>query len=302
MIDTQYNTQKTDYLIKGFTAGFRIGYTGPRERQDKAPNLKLRVGSKVELWNKVMKEVKLERYAGLFNDVPYHNYIQSPIRLVPKDNGKQTRLIFHLSYDFKESGNKSLNYHTPDEVCMVKYNDLDHAVDNCLRLLKRLGDKQIIYFAKTNVRSDFRLVGLSPEDFCWLVLMAEHPTLGKKCYFVDKCLPFGASISCAIFQTFSDTLAHILQVWTQCAGEDPDCLTNYLDDFLFLSYMKALCDELVQRFLRICEIVKCPIALEKTEWESDLMVFLGILLDGRNHLLAIPEAKRVKTTNLLKVY
>ena len=182
----------------------------------------------------------------------------------------------------------------------MRYNDLDHAVDNCLKLLRRVGKDETIFFAKTDVRSAFRLIGISPEDFCWLILMAEHPTTNERWYFVDKCLPFGASISCAIFQAFSDSLAHILRVWTQRAGQDPDCLTNYLDDFLFLSYMKSLCDELVKRFLTICEMVRCPIAEEKTEWGNQFMTFLGILLDGRSHLLAIPEAKRIKTANLLK--
>ena len=37
-----------------------------------------------------MKEVKEGRYAGPFKDNPYKYYIQSPIGLVPKDNGKNT--------------------------------------------------------------------------------------------------------------------------------------------------------------------------------------------------------------------
>ena len=39
--------------------------------------------------------------------------------------------------------------------------------------------------------------------------------------------------------------------------------------------------------------------LEKTEVASELMVFLGILLDGRNFLLTVPEEKRTKATSWL---
>ena len=68
-----------------------------------------------------MKEVKMKRYDGPFNEIPYQDaYMQSPIRLVPKDGRTQMRLIFHLSYDFKDTGNRSLNFHTPDELCKVK--------------------------------------------------------------------------------------------------------------------------------------------------------------------------------------
>ena len=48
-----------------------------------------------------MKEVKAERVAGPFESIPYENYIQSPIGLVPK-SGNKTRMIFHLSYKFGE--------------------------------------------------------------------------------------------------------------------------------------------------------------------------------------------------------
>ena len=79
--ETAYDESKTKYLIDGFTNGFDIGYRGPTNRQDTSSNLPLRVGSKVELWNKVMKEVKLSRYAGPFESIPFDTYIQSLIGL-----------------------------------------------------------------------------------------------------------------------------------------------------------------------------------------------------------------------------
>ena len=45
-----------------------------------------------------MKEVKLKWYARPFKQIPYKFYIQSPIGLVPKDNGRDMRLIFHFSH------------------------------------------------------------------------------------------------------------------------------------------------------------------------------------------------------------
>ena len=42
------------------------------------------------LWNKVMKEVEAKRFAGPFEKIPFDNFIQSPIGLVPKDGGKST--------------------------------------------------------------------------------------------------------------------------------------------------------------------------------------------------------------------
>ena len=82
-----------------------------------------------------MKEVKLKRVAGPFHNAPpFDNFIQSPIGLVPKAGGDQTRLIFHLSYDFKQEDLKSINFYSPREICSVKYKDLDHAVQTYLEL------------------------------------------------------------------------------------------------------------------------------------------------------------------------
>ena len=295
---TGYDVEKNDYVIRGFEQGFDIGYRGPSQRQDTSNNIPITVGSKVELWNKVMKEVKLKRYAGPFKKIPFDNYMQSPIGLVPKDNGRQTCLIFHLSYEFK-SGKGSLNRHTPEDLCKVKYRDLDHVVNNCLKLLDRLfGARVPIFFAKTDVRSAFRLVPLLPEQYCWLVMKAQDPEspIGEFCYFVDKCLLFGASRSCVIFQAFSDALAHILKTMAQ----EPNCLTNYLDDYLFIALMKMECDRLVKMFLEICDEIGCPIAEEKTEWGSNRIIFLGILLDGVNYMMAIPIEKRDKAVHLIK--
>ena len=84
-----------------------------------------------------MKEVKFGRVAGPFKFILYQNFIQSPVGLVPKANN-QTRLIFHLSYDFGQAeSEKSLNYHTPDDMCTVKYKDLDTAMKLSLNLFNK---------------------------------------------------------------------------------------------------------------------------------------------------------------------
>lgn len=72
LIISGYDEQKKNFLIHGFKEGFSPEYEGPLVKCKRtAPNLKLRVGSKIELWNKVMNEVELGRYAGPFNEPPF---------------------------------------------------------------------------------------------------------------------------------------------------------------------------------------------------------------------------------------
>ena len=132
-------------------------------------------------------------------------------------------------------------------------------------------------------------------------MATKHPSTGVTYFFVDKCMPFGHSISCAIFQRISDRLAHLAR-FTVRDKVQRDPLSNYLDDFLFMALTKILCNFLVESFIKLCERIGVPIALEKTEWADTVMVFLGILLDGRNHLLAVAEDKRIRTLNTLYLF
>ena len=246
-----------------------------------------------------MAEVEEKRYAGPFDDYPYDYYVQSPIGLVPKTNNK-TRLIFHLSYDFKLSGNRSINAHIPKDKCSVKYKDLDYAVRACLKLLKEEHgwpnkNKKTLWFAKSDLKSAFRILGLCSDSWPLLVLKAVNSTTGQTQYFVDKCLPFEASISCALFQRFSDALKHIFEYETGCT-----VVTNYLDDFLFIAKSEHECNYLVNRFLQLCRYLQVPVSLDKTEWATTRIVFLGILLDGLCHVLVVREEKRIKAVNMLK--
>ena len=64
------NSGKTKALIRGFTDGFDIGYRGPKIRKNTSNNVPLTVGTDQDLWEKVMKEVKLKKYSGPFTGIP----------------------------------------------------------------------------------------------------------------------------------------------------------------------------------------------------------------------------------------
>ena len=204
--------------------------------------------------------------------------------------GNKTRLIFHLSYQFEQG---SVNSNIPSKWCSVKYNDLDHAVRNSIKLVGE--DNKVLYFSKTDLSSAFRMVPGHPGSFKWMMLQAPDPETGERFYFIDKCLPFGASISCSHFQRFSNALNHVFEHLTGIHGQT----TNYLDDFLFVSTSEEECNEMVRRFTAICNYLGVPIATEKTEWASTRCVFLGIMMDGGHHVLSIPEEKRTRAVNLL---
>ena len=221
--EANYDEKKTEYLCQGFSEGFDICYEGPQYVQRTAPNLKLRVGSHLELWNKVMVEVRDKRFAGPFEQIPFDYFIQSPIGLVPKDKGKKTRLIFHLLY--ARTGD-SVNSGISKEKCSVKYPDFTDVVKLCLDAGRGC------FVAKSDMSMAFRNVPLRKGCWQWLVMMAVHPITKKKYYFVDKCLPFGSSISCAIFQDVSNAVTWIVIYRTKTV------IINYLDDYFLLHSLR----------------------------------------------------------------
>ena len=137
---------------------------------------------------------------------------------------------------------------------------------------------------------------MDKKSWKYLVLKCQHPTSGKTYYFVDKCMPFGASISCAIFQEFSNSVAYIVQFKT---GHP---LVNYLDDYFFAAFKKSWCDSQIDEFLKVCNDISFPVSLEKTVWGSKLLVFLGLLIDTVQELVGIPMDKLHKALDMIEFF
>ena len=160
----------------------------------------------------------------------------------------------------------------------------------CMDIIKKHGTCVI---AKSDMLSAFRNLGIRPSQFCYLVMKARSPLDRKWYYIVDKCLPFGASISCSHFQRVSNAIAFIV------ARVNKHNSINYLDDYLFGAYIRALCDAQVQAFLDICDQICFPVSLEKTFWATTLLSFLGLLIDTVHQYMCIPVDKVQRAISLV---
>ena len=285
LVETNYDVKETEFIIQGFRHGFELGYAGPRTNiQRRAKNLCIRVRNETILWNKIMKEVKNLRFAGPFEQIPFKDFIQSPVGLLPKDNGKDTRLIFHLSYPRK---GLSINSGTPAEICTVQYQDFSEAIRLCLQAGK------FCSLSKSDMSSAFRNLCIRKMDCALLILMAQSPIDGRIYYFMDKCLLFEASISCTHFQRFSNAIAHIVKV----KGGYP--LINYLDDYLFVALIKSVCNQQTQLFLDICKRINFLVSMEKTVSTTTVLIFLGLLIDAGAHIVVLPVDKIDRAVTLI---
>ncbi|KAK3105093.1 hypothetical protein FSP39_017153 [Pinctada imbricata] len=240
----------------GFSFGFFLHYEGPRESTD-CVNLASLKGRENVAFNIALKEVSLGRLAGPFDQRPLPNLRLSPVGLVPKKDGTY-RLIHHLSHP----EGSSVNDFIPNKFCTVQY----ASFDNALSILAKLGKGSIA--VRLDIKSAFRLLPVHPSDFDLL----GYKIMNK--YFVDKCLPFGCSISCSLFEKFSTFLE-----WYFCLTYNCDNVIHYLDDFLIASSSMSECNSLISSFEVMCENLGVPLATEKTIGPATVITFLGLEID-----------------------
>ena len=152
----------------------------------------------------------------------------------------------------------------------------------------------------SDLKSAFRMVPLASKWWPYLTMKVRNPETKQWVFFFDKCLPFGTAISCTIFQQLSNVLTHITKFKLKNLVSQFN-ISNNLDDFLKIAISRADCNLMLTMFHAICEELGVPLAKEKMVWASLLTVFLGILLDGQNYLLALPDEKIAKAKMWLEV-
>ena len=115
-----------------------------------------------------------------------------------------------------------------------------------MRLCLRFGKN--CYLAKTDLKSAFRQLPIRKEDLNLLGM--KHQGL----WYLDRCLPFGVSLACKIFEEFSSALHW--KVGLMIA----EALVHYLDDFLFAGDSIAKVNESLEVFRKVCKGIGFPIA------------------------------------------
>ena len=204
---------------------------------------------------------------------PFPNTHISPIGIIPKASGGW-RMITHLSYP----SSLSINDFIDPDLCSVKYTSFDQVIE-MISLLEAGAE-----LGKVDMKNAFRLIRVYPGDFHLLCYKF------KDKYYIDKCLPFGCSISCSIFEKLS-TFVH----WLTVKQSGLQSMEHYLDDFIFAGKAGTSdCLNLMHCFQDICAELGIPLAHDKTVGPVTKLTFLGIEIDTITRSVKIPEPKIVK--------
>lgn len=255
-------------LLKGIKQGVPIGYHGPR-RQRVSRNLTSAFQHPTIIDEELNKEVTAQRIIGPFNEPPLPNLQCSGVGVVPKKTGGW-RMIMHLSAPVDSSINDGID----KEDFTLRYSTIDDAV----KIIHQLGRNAEL--AKIDIKCAFRNIPVRNKD---------RDLLGiywKNNYYIDRCLPFGLRSAPCIFNQYAEALEWILK-----HNYLITYIIHYLDDFLIAGRTYAECKQALQRMLEVCKQLGFPIAVNKVEGPTNIITFLGILLDTVKMEMRLPPEK-----------
>ena len=274
------NQPFVQYLLSGFSHGFKIGYSGPRAPQE-FPNLPSAKENPSIIDKNMLKEVSLGHTAGPFLSPPFPNFQVYPIGAIPKKHSSDWRTIFHLSYPKHRP--TSVNAHIPPEDYSLQY----IKVDNAITILQDLG--QNCFMSKLDIKAAFRNIPVHPTD--WELLGMKWQGL----YFFDMVLPFGLRSAPFLFDQFSSALEWIIQHKLNVPQ-----VIHILDDFFIaLPPPRTHCATALCKVLHLFTELDIPIAPGKTFPPSTSLEFMGILLDSHTMEARLPQDKLTRTKHAL---
>ncbi len=273
--DGDYRT----YLVKGLREGFRIGFGyGSCQCTGASSNMHSAEERPSIIAEFLASELRSGRVLGPIDPSSAVAIQVNRFGLVPKGHQPDKwRLIVDLSFPSGGSVNDGID----PALCSLHYTSVDEA---CRRVLA-LGRGAIL--AKFDVQGAFRTVPVHPEDR-WLLGMRWQGNT-----YVDKVLPFGLRSAPKIYNAVADGLLWILR-----AQDDVNSI-HYLDDFLLFGAPDTpQCEVSLSRALARCTRLGVPVAPDKTDGPSMVLVFLGIQLDTRSLTMSLPSSKleRLRTT------
>ena len=268
LLDSYPDKVTANELKHGFQFGFPLHYSGPRKGIF-SHNLISATTHASELKAKIDDEIASGRMWGPSAFPPFSNLHVSPVGLVPKADGGW-RMITHLSFPPESS----INSHIDNQFTSVKYTSFDQVIHAILTIGRGA------FLGKMDIKSAFRLIPIRPQDFHLLGFYFEDN------FYIDKCLPFGCSVSCNTFEKFSTFLEWLIRTITET-----QTIHHYLDDYIFISSTENTTLGLMSAFHSLCVRLGIPLNGEKTEGPATVIKYLGLTIDTQAQTISIPQDK-----------
>lgn len=222
----------------------------------------------------LQKEIDNNFVLGPFDKPPFHNYRVSPIGVAVGKYSLKERLILDLSAPRDSIDHESINNLIDKNLCSLTYVTIDDAV----RAILDAG--RGARMCHVDIKSAFKILSIRPDQW--------HLFLMKWCdkYYVPTTLVFGCRSSPVIFSEFAKAICYILETNYGIAR-----LQNLLDDFLSIDDPDYDAERTMALFTLVFSILGIPLAEEKSQGPTTVILYLGLILDSLKLEIRLPEDK-----------
>ena len=256
-------------LVAGIRTGVDLGYRGGRVRPAQGNNLPTANEHASAVDVDMRKQLLMGRRLGPYDAMPFDFYKSNPLGVVFKKGGSKPRIIHHLSWP---RNGDSVNASVLD--FDVKLRAFDEAID----ALRKCG--RGAYMTKIDIEAAYRCIPVRPVDW---PLQAMY-WRGK--YYFDIVMQFGLASATAIFEWHASAAEFMAKRLLAIRY-----IVHYIDDFLLLHESHEGCKRALAAVLKLFEQLGLPVSADKLEGPSQLMVFLGVLIDTINMTLSLDEKR-----------
>ena len=135
------------------------------------------------------------------------------------------------------------------------------------------------FMAKEDFKSAFQNVQMCYDDLQLLGTKVQGQ------FFRDCCLPFGAAVSCQVFEKIATLIQWIAQKRAGFA------FVHYLDDFFTVHKLGPVCGEIIGTLRQVCPEISIPISLDKSVGPVQIIEFLGLTIDSILMVVRISQDK-----------
>ena len=140
--------------------------------------------------------------------------------------------------------------------------------------------------AKLDIKSDFRIIPVHPEDQCLLGMQWQNM------YYI---VPFGLRSAPRLFSAVADALQFV------AITRGIKNIAHYLDDFIILGSPQGdQCNQDLHLMVQICEELRVPLAEEKREGPATRLEILGIIIDTEAMQMSLPDRKLEEVRAILR--
>jgi hypothetical protein len=269
------NDIDADFLLQGIEHGFHITDSVDSPPHMSRSNYKSTSGvNKMKVEARILEEIEKGNYL----PCSVKPKVVSALGAVPKGKS-DIRVIHDLS---RPNGGVNLYAHNTS----VSY----ASIVTVTNYFSPAG-----FMAKIDLQAAYRSIPISPSDYELTGIRWKFHGNSEVSYLVDSRLPFGASMSCQIFQRISDAISRMM-------ARRNLAVVCYLDDMICVAETELECLSVFNTLIELLERLGLDINWGKVALPTQKIVFLGVHIDSITRQLALPEKKFIELKSLVKTW